>query len=132
VTSNSEPLEPAVGWSWRPVGLRLRVVVPLATVVFVALLIAVTAYTIGTHRSATHVASGYAYASPVQISASADGWSYDIPLDVQWRDAAGSWHEGSRPTCLRASGNRVPVTFAWVPVHVGQVSWRTVIWVDCR
>jgi len=94
-------------------------------------------YAIGLHHQAgsTHVATGYAYASPLQISAFSQGWSYEIPLHVRWLDSTGGWHEGSRPVCLPASGSRTPVKFGWVPVHApgpGDVSWRTVIWVDCR
>jgi hypothetical protein len=103
----------------------------LMTTVFVALLIFAVGYSIGNHRSTTHMATGYAYASPLQIGASSAGWSYDIPLDVSWRDGAGGWHEGSRPACLKASTHRIPVTFAWVPADAGDVNWRTVVWVDC-
>jgi len=107
------------------------VIVPVATAIFVALLIAAIGYTVGTHRNSTHMASGYAYATSEQISASSDGWSYDIPLNVSWKDSTGTWHQGSRPACLPASDQRLPAKFAWVPVQAGSTSWRTVVWVDC-
>ena len=131
MTSTTEPMGRAVGWSWQPAGFRMRTVVPLSLVVFAALLIAAAGYEIGAHRSNTQVAVGYAYASPVQISASSHGWSYDIPLNVSWRDAAGAWHQGTRPACLAASDRRLPVKFAWVPIQVNDVTWRTVVSVDC-
>ena len=100
-----------------------------------ALAVGGTSYVVGTHHrgAGTHVATGYAYATPLQISAFSGGWSYDIPLDVQWVGTVGGWHQGSRPACLPAATGRTPVKFGWVPVHApGHVGWRTVVWVDCR
>src|SRR5437660_9694500 len=76
-----------------------------------ALAVGGTSYVVGTnHRGAgSHVATGYAYATPLQISAFSGGWSYDIPLDVQWLDTVGGWHQGSRPACLPAATGRTPV-----------------------
>jgi hypothetical protein len=90
--------------SWPRLSLRRR-----TWLVVLALLAAVavggTSYAIGSHHhgAQTHVATGYAYASPLQISAFSGGWSYDIPLDVRWLGTVGGWHEGSRPACLPAS-----------------------------
>ena len=130
MTTSSEPLGPAIRWSNRLVQFRFRAATPLLAI-FVLLLVAAIAYTLGTHRSSSHITSGYAYATPDQISASSHGWSYDIPLNVMWRDATGGLHEGSRPACLPASTQRLSVTFAWVPVHAGSATWRAVTWVDC-
>lgn len=125
------PLESAAGGS--RLRRRRRFVLPVAAVVTAAL-VALAGYAVGSDRSVVHVTTGSAHASVLQISATADGWSYDIPLDVRWRagDADGGWHEGSRPACLPPGGVDVPVTFGWVPVHAGDVGWRTVVWVDCR
>lgn len=119
---------------WRSIDSRRRVVV-FCVAVMLLLTVGFVGYIAGSGGSTVHVARGYAYASSEQISASADGWSYDIPLDVQWRssDPTGGWHEGSRPACLPAGSARMPVKFGWVPVRTpDNVGWRTVVWVDCR
>lgn len=128
MTTASEPIWPRATWPWPWHGVRI--VIPLAVIVG-ALLAAWIGYLAGTHRSPTHVASGYAYASPYQITATSHGWSYDIPLAVNWRDSTEAWHEGSRPACLPASTRQLPVKFAWVPAQAGDIHWRTVIWVAC-
>ena len=97
-----------------------------------ALAVAGVGYAFGVHRHDTHMTTGSAYASSEQIGATADGWSYAIPLDVRWMDSEGAWHDGDRPACLPAARQRMPVRFAWVPVRVDDNYWRAVVWVDCR
>ena len=96
-----------------------------------ALLTAAVGYALAAGRTTTHFATGYAYASPFDITATSQGWSDDVPLDMSWRDASGTWHDQSRPACLAASRARLPIKFAWVSAHVDGNSWRTVVWVDC-
>ena len=74
---------------------------------------------------------GLAYSTPDQIGVRAGGVTYDVPLDVPWKAADGSWHEDkSRPSCLPPSSTQLHVTF-------GAVRWKhglgsnTVAWVDC-
>ena len=112
---------------------RVRNRLPLAAsigVALVALLALTTGYLV--HRtSSTNVTSGMAYSTASQIGVTTGGWSYNIPLQVRWRDASGSWHDASRAACLPPANRRVPVKFAWVSAHVDQVTWRAVVWVDC-
>jgi hypothetical protein len=119
--------------NWRSLVHQRRALVP-AGALLMAALIACGGFAVGSHQRTTHVVDGYAYASTQQITASAGGWSYEIPLDVPWlaAEADGGWHDGSRPSCLAPGNARIPVKFAWVPVHAGTVSWRAVAWVDCR
>jgi hypothetical protein len=128
--ASAEPLEPTSTRRWKAVSVRPRLLIVLAVAVFAGVA-ATVGYLLGTHGSSTHLASGYAYASPYQISATSHGWAYDIPLTIRWRDGDGGWHEGSRPACLPASTQNQPVRFAWVPVDAGSVTWRVVAWVDC-
>jgi hypothetical protein len=79
---------------------------------------------------AIRVADGYA--SPAQAGVSTKGWSYDVPLDVQWRDATGSWHENGRPDCIPTHGAIHHLRFATVTAKVEGVTWRPVVWVDCQ
>jgi hypothetical protein len=62
-----------------------------------------------------------------------DGWVYSVPLDVNWTDAGGTWHEGSRPDCLPPAEDLFgPITFAATQVTVQGITWRPVLWVSCR
>jgi hypothetical protein len=74
-------------------------------------------------------------ASPAEgaISLEADGWTYNVPLDVPWTDQSGVFHDGDRPACLAATITAdVAVSFAWVDVAVGGSGWRQVVWVGCQ
>lgn len=73
-------------------------------------------------------------ASPAEgaISAEADGWTYNIPLDVPWTDATGSFHDSGRPECLGPSTADVEIKFVSVDVSVEGGGWRQVVWVYCR
>ena len=99
----------------------------------VAATAAIAGYLLGSNRSNVSIYTGRAYSTEAQISITdGDGWVYDVPLDVSWTDAAGSWHEGSRPDCLPPSGQIAsPVTFAATEVTVNGTTWRPVVWVRC-
>lgn len=75
--------------------------------------------------------TGFPQSAPGAISVEADGWTYAIPVDVFWVDAAGSLHDGDRPACLPPEGATGPVRFASVDVTVEGTSWREVVWVEC-
>jgi len=66
------------------------------------------------------------------MSADDGDWTYGIPLDVAWRDGRGTYHDSGRPECLPPSGQEQgPVQLTAVPVDVGGVKFRQVIFVDC-
>lgn len=66
------------------------------------------------------------------MSADAGNWTYGIPLDVAWRDGRGTYHHSGRPECLPPSGKEEgPVHLTAIPVDVGGVESRQVIFVDC-
>jgi hypothetical protein len=100
----------------------------------VALVAAVGGYLVGTNRSGVSIYTGKAHSTQAQISITgADGWVYSVPLDVNWTDAGGGWHEGDRPDCLPPVGDVVaPVTFAATQVTVSGMTSRPVVWVSCR
>jgi hypothetical protein len=62
-----------------------------------------------------------------------DGWDVSVPLDVQWTDSNGTFHESGRPDCLPATGHGAtgPVRVAWTEAEVGGSGWRQVVWVGC-
>jgi hypothetical protein len=98
-----------------------------------AALAAAAGYAMARHSSPASVAvhHGTAQVTPAQVGVNADGVSYDIPLDVPWRDAAGGWHEGERPSCLPTTVTSTPVTFGAVKYALNGVSGSVVVWVDC-
>ena len=91
-------------------------------------------YLVGTHRDTVSLQAGKAYSTPFQISITGDdGWVYDVPLDTNWTDASGTWHQGSRPDCLPPSGELArPVTFATTLATLNGRAWRPVVWVSCQ
>jgi hypothetical protein len=119
-------------WSQRSTRLYLRLAIGVLAVV--ALVAALGGYLAGSNRSGVSIYTGKAYSTQGQISIKAnDGWFYDVPLNVHWTDAGGSWHEGDRPVCLPPIGEvPAPVTFAATQVTVNQITWRPVVWVSCR
>lgn len=59
-------------------------------------------------------------------------WNYGLPTSgVNWVDRTGSLHDGGRPDCL-APGTSRDIQFAAVNVHVGESTWRAVVWVSCQ
>jgi hypothetical protein len=106
----------------------------IGVLAIVALVAAIGGYLVGTNRSGVSIYTGKAHSVQAQISIIGnDGWVYGVPLDVQWTDAGGVWHEGDRPACLPPDGDLVaPVTFAATQVTVNGMTWRPVVWVSCR
>ena len=100
----------------------------------VAILAAAGGYIAGFNRNSVTVCTGKAHSTEAQISITdKDGWVYSVPLDVNWSDAGGTWHEGSRPDCLPPSGDLTgPITFAATEVTVSGITWRPVVWVSCE
>jgi hypothetical protein len=104
-------------------------IVLLATALALAIGFLIGAWWSGTPR----MAIGDAHSAETQVSIEADGFTYAMPLDVTWMDAANSWQHGSRPACVPPSNETIEdVRFAWVDVRIESVAWREVVWVDCR
>jgi hypothetical protein len=109
--------------------MRIVVVVVAAAVVGVA-----AGYVLRAHSGTVTVRVGQAYSTPYQIVISAKEWSYAVPLQVRWRDTAGTWYEAGsrRPACLPPTGAIHNVTFGTVNVRGGGgPSYPQVVWVDC-
>lgn len=107
---------------WRVVGL----------IIAVALTAAAIAYVTAVRQLGVVERVGVASPAAGAISAEADGWTYNIPLDVPWTDVQGSLHDAGRPDCLSPDPGNVTVRFASVDVGVNGAMWRQVVWVDCR
>jgi hypothetical protein len=88
-------------------------------------------YWIGTSRGGVSEYMGDAYSTELQIGIQTEDWSYEVPLDVQWTDAQGGWHSGSRPECLPPSGVLPDVRFAAVPVETRGMGFRQVVAIFC-
>jgi hypothetical protein len=78
----------------------------------------------------THIA----VAGPAEnaISVEADGWSYNIPLDITWIDSTGVVHESGRPGCLGPDAGNVEISFVSVDALLPGAGTRSVVLVDCR
>lgn len=114
-------------------GRRFPSFLPVAVVVLVLAAALAAAFLFGTTRPAVAIHSGVPSSAEGAISVDADGWTYGIPLDgVQWIDSRNSWHDRGRPECLPPTGTTRPVTFGAVEATVQGVTWRPVVWVDCR
>lgn len=105
-----------------------------STIAVIVIVLAGTAgFILGSRNSGPVVHSGVASPAQGAISATSDGWTYDVPLDVPWTDVQGTFHETGRPDCLAAGANaNVPIAFASVDVSADGNEWRQVVWVDCR
>jgi hypothetical protein len=88
-------------------------------------------YVMGARLSGVVVHTGVASPAEGAISAEADGWTYNIPLDIPWADAQGVWYDHGRPGCLTGVAD-VPIIFGSVEVAADGSTWRQVVWVDCR
>ena len=75
------------------------------------------------------ILSGMGDAADESIIVEAGGWTYAIPTQVRWVDAAGTWHDG-RPECLEP-GMLSRIRFATVQVTIEGSTWRPVVWVAC-
>ena len=107
----------------------------LIALVVAALVAGGVGYAMGTNtgRVAVH-RNVLAQSGDDQVSAQAEGWGYSIPLDVQWQDAGGTWHERGRPSCL-PNRTQVLVTFGSTEIALpgpGAISFRAVVWVSCK
>lgn len=85
------------------------------------------------HQSVTttHTAVGQAYSTRYEITVTAGGWAYAIPLDVPWTDASGASHDGGRPSCVPPTGVVNNVHFEWTAWRSGAMAGRAVVHVDC-
>lgn len=83
------------------------------------------------HNEGNEEKHGTAYSGPGQISATAGGVTYNIPLQVDWLDADGIWHDNTRPDCLPPNFKQIPVTFGAVEWQHHELGGYTVPWVDC-
>lgn len=75
------------------------------------------------------ILTGLGDAAVDSIIVEAGGWTYAVPTQVRWVDAAGTWHDG-RPACLEA-GMVSQIRFATVEVTIDGATWRPVVWVAC-
>jgi hypothetical protein len=102
-------------------------------VLAVAIVAAVGGYLVGANRSGVSIHTGSAHSEQAQISITGeDGWVYNVPLDVNWTDASGAWHQDGRPDCLPPTGEVVgPIKFAATEVTVSGSKVRPVVWVWC-
>jgi hypothetical protein len=83
-------------------------------------------------RPDKYVVTAKAQSAQGAISADDGDWTYSIPLEVAWRDGRGAFHDSGRPECLPPSGKEEgPVQFTAIPVDVGGIKFRQVIFVDC-
>jgi hypothetical protein len=64
-------------------------------------------------------------------SISTDDWTYGFAPGVEWTDENGVRNDDTPPSCL-VPGESVNVTFAATEVTVEGLTWRPVVWVDCR
>lgn len=111
-------------------GRKAAVRMALVLVVVAAALGA--AFLLGT-KNGVSVHTGTASSAEGAISIEADGWTYSVPLDgVEWVDSLNAWHDSGRPECLPPTGATHPIRFGAVDVTAEQLSWRSVVWVDCR
>ena len=108
--------------------MRIRGALPFVILIAIAL---AAGYVIATRSSAT-IRTGRADAAEGAISISTDDWTYGVPVGgVAWTDKTGSWHEDGRPDCLQP-GTTHQIRFASVEATVAEITWRPVVWVDCR
>jgi hypothetical protein len=121
-------------FTWTQLSTRLDLRLAIGVLAVVATVAALGGYLVGTNRSGVSIHTGKAHSVQAQISITGeDGWVYSVPLDVNWTDANGLWHEGDRPVCLPPVGDvPAPVTFAATQVTVNGMTLRPVVWVSCR
>jgi hypothetical protein len=121
-------------FTWSQLSTRLDLRLAIGVVAVVVIVGALGGYLVGANRSGVSIHTGKAHSVQAQISVTGeDGWVYSVPLDVNWTDASGVWHEGDRPACLPPVGDLpAPVTFAATQVTVNGMTWRPVVWVSCR
>src|SRR5579864_631808 len=104
-------------------------------IVLVVGALAASAFVVGSRNPAITIENGDAHVGADVATASVDGWSYEIPMDVAWLGTDGSWRQDGRPACLAWTGSPrgIAIQFGWVPItSPAGVRWRQVVWVSCR
>jgi len=106
----------------------------LISAVLLMLVVASLAYSLGADGRVRQVTlTGDAYVGLKEFSVRVGGWSYGASDTVRWIDNSGSTHDSGWPDCLGTPGTTVHVKFGAIPVTAPtSVSWRQVVWVDCR
>lgn len=108
------------------VNSRLRLVA-------VAVLALVAGFFIGARQAGVHFDTGRADSTAAGGgSIITEGWTYGFSSDVLWIDALDTWHEDGPIDCLPPLSSVEEVPFAWVEAKIEGVTWRPVIWIDCR
>lgn len=98
----------------------------------IAVLAASLGYWVGAARHDAFETVGTAHSTEAQIGLESDDWTYNVPLDVQWTDNNGDWHEGERPECLPPSDAPLEgIRVTAVPVETRGIGFRQVVAVHC-
>lgn len=114
-------------------GRRIPLVALGAIAVVVLVVAVIGSFLVGTMRPAVSIHTAVPSSAEGAISIETGGWTYGVPLEgVDWIDSSNTWHDKGRPECLPPTGTTRPVTFGSVEVTVQGVTWRPVVWVDCR
>jgi hypothetical protein len=113
-----------------------RITLPVTSLVVLIIAAVICGLLLGwfarsTRPASVNVSTGRAYASSSQISVSAGGWTYDVPLDVPWRMRGGQWQLGSRPSCLQPKAALQQIRFGWVKFATRGTTDRRLVWVEC-
>jgi hypothetical protein len=120
-----------------------RQLIKWSVLVVVICAVAFGAYVLGSLNPAVHVSTGTAFSNwgnqsvggsviSGEASVKADGWAYGIEGGVSWwKDAGGTWHDGTWPSCLSPNGYH-QIRFGWVYVTTPSgLGSRDVVWVEC-
>lgn len=87
---------------------------------------------VGSSKGDAFETVGTAHSTEAQIGVEGDDWSYNVPLDVRWTDADGTWHDSGRPECLPPSDTALEgVRITAVPVEARGMAFRQVVAVHC-
>jgi hypothetical protein len=110
----------------------------LPLTVVVAVLVALVGAFLAGLSSGRHQAQsgdwhvGHAQTGIREVSIEYDGWWYGALGSVPaWVDAAGAWHDGGWPDCLRPVGTHPTVRFQARTVAVGDTTTRPIVAIDC-
>jgi len=105
----------------------------IAAIALFACLAAVLGFAAGAHHQpGMTVLKGVAYVGLDEASVAVGGQVYGFAGtgNLTWVDAQGTIHTSGWPACLPPGHD--PITFGAVPVTADGMSWRQVVWVDCR
>jgi hypothetical protein len=89
------------------------------------------AYLVGRSSPTVSIHTAVPVSAATQVSVEADGWTYDVPLQIPWYDAGGGEHVGDRPACLPPTGTEDAITFGTIEGSRYGQTWRAVVWVEC-